>query len=122
MTVVHQLMSMPLVPSGFVRKAFDNARSWILESYLSDDFCNLDGNEKIKDLKHTFAKVFEYFEDEWLKRWKPIDYCVVNSKVRTNNVVEAYHRTLNAVLVKNPAPVTFVRECIRLYKSIKNLQ
>lgn len=66
--------------------------------------------ETIKlDMVNTFGKncanFLKYFEGQWMK--DPSAFSVYRCKFRTNNVLESYHRNLNAVLKKNPQPSKF---------------
>lgn len=50
-------------------------------------------------------KFLEYYELQWLRC--PEIFSVYRCPVRTNNVLESYHRTLNGAVKKNPTARKF---------------
>ena len=59
-----------------------------------------------------FEKIFDYIDSYWLKDWSATDISFYGEKQRTNNHLESYHRGLNDLFRKNPAPTKFLRKTI----------
>lgn len=78
--ILRKLCALSLIKADDVDKAF----SKIKNEYTSADA----------------QKFFNYFIAQWLP--DPALFCVHECKVRTNNAMESYHRTFNALLLKNP--------------------
>ena len=58
-------------------------------------------------------RFIQYIESFWFERIGPARFCVSTDTNRTNNLLEAFHRMLNALMGNaHPSPWFFMGKCV----------
>ena len=58
-------------------------------------------------------RFIQYIESFWFERIGPARFCVSTDTNRTNNLLEAFHRMLNALMGNaHPSPWFFMDKCV----------
>ena len=86
-----KFMALALLPADYIEPMFEK-----LSKYWKDthgDYFNL---------------FIEYYEREWIKKWKPKRISVYKKKSRTNNFCESQNKRLNIKIKKRPRPEKFI--------------
>ncbi|XP_066590638.1 uncharacterized protein [Prorops nasuta] len=90
---MQKLYNIPLMPANFINLSFN-----ILAKEIEDD------NEIAADLR----PLLNYMRKYWIRKINPQVLSAYNSKGRTNNVIERYHRYLKEVMGRHPPFCRFI--------------
>lgn len=58
-----------------------------------------------EDIRIYFAGIIDYYRRFWLLRMKPANFSVYGHSHRTNNALEAYHRILGRIMMKEHSDI-----------------
>lgn len=88
-----KFMALALLPAEFIEPMFQKLTK----------YC--------KDYHGKYFDLFiEYYQREWINKWKPKRISVYNKKSRTNNFSESQNKRLNVKIKKRPKPEIFICE------------
>ena len=65
-------------------------------------------------VKSAFKEFHQYFNQFWMTRVTPQEFCVGNLRNRTNNFVEGYNSKIKTRIVRNPNIYRFLSEIQKL--------
>lgn len=110
------IIALALLPDHLIESGHDYIEKLAMELGKKQDAEAADKaakNEKKPPRKSYLQKwqdLFKYIRREWIKNVKPKYLSVFNTPIRTNNVIERYHRDLNDLLGGKPGVKKFISE------------
>lgn len=66
------------------------------------------GKKRPESFSVMWKRFFKYFKDEWMKKVKPEFFSLFDAPVRTNNLLERWHRYLNDQMGGKPGVQHFI--------------
>lgn len=99
--IIKQFIALALLPVDAIKPKFLELKKKLLE---------------LNDTK--WLPFLKYFETTWIKGYKPDAFCVYGEIVRTNNIIEVYHRVLNSYLTSSLTASGFISKFKMYFRSL----
>lgn len=113
--IFKKVISLALLPAEQIEQGLSHIEELAYKLGEKQDREAMEEREK-KGKKHPgnfsvmWRRFFKYFKDEWMKKVKPQFFSLFDAPVRTNNLLERWHRHLNDQMGGKPGVQHFISE------------